>query len=63
MWVCVIARQTSMGLDGGEPRGMKRTDFRGWIRWPGGAKDINETQNATANQKTQHHNQKHNNRT
>lgn len=27
--VCVIAGQTSTGLDGGEHRGIERTDFRG----------------------------------
>lgn len=42
VWVCVIAGQTSMGLDGGEQRGTKRTDFRSRIRRAAGAKHISE---------------------
>lgn len=51
MWVCVIAGQTSMGLDGGEQRGMKRTDFgRNTVACRG--------ETYKRQQKTQQHNQK-----
>lgn len=60
MWVCVIAGQTSTGLVGGEQRGMKRTDFRGRIRWPVGAKHIDVTRAKTQERmrKQKRHNRK-----